>query len=338
MVGTPGRDQRAPMERLVRLVGALNTHHAGASLPILLTAVSEPGYHPGDDSETQEVARRKMLQRDLDHLNALGYDVRNTAEAGGDGVYLMRARDNRLQVSLDAEQRGELLRAAIAAGLTGMATHLAPEPKDPKAAGAAGSGAAAPPLPVSADLDLVQRATARRCRLRFTYKGEPRVVNPALVHSGPSGWYLTAREDGSRLDKEFVVSRMTGLALDQPGSAVSLDEPVRRSLDPLSWEVDPATEVVLRVPSEHEVLATNLLGTPATTTMDGSDLLLGYRVTHRRVFRFRLYELGTRVLVVSPHDIRAEIVSELETFLALPGKTAAGGSVPDAHEPTGGTP
>lgn len=332
MAGTPGRDQRAPMERLVRLVGALNTHPVGASLAILLTAVSAPGYHPGDDNEAQEVARRKMLQRDLDHLNALGYDVRNTAEVGADGVYVMRARDNRLQVSLDAEQRGELLRAALAAGLTGMATHLAPEPRDPGADAVAGTA------PVSADLDLVQRATARRCRLSFTYKGEARVVHPALVHSGPSGWYLTAREEGSHLDKEFVVSRMTDLALDQPGSAASLDEPVRRSLDPLSWEVDPATDVVLRVPSEHEVLATNLLGTPWTTAVDDPDLLLGYRVTHRRVFRYRIYELGTRVRVVSPDDVRAEIGSELESFLSSPVGPTSGSSGPGDNTSTGGTP
>ena len=100
----------------------------------------------------------------------------------------MRARDNRLQVHLTAEQRGELLRAAIAAGLEGMAEHLdnadVPGP-------ATGLG--------PADLDLVQRGRARHCRLRFTYKGGPRVVDPVRVHSGPSGWYLTGREEGGEI-------------------------------------------------------------------------------------------------------------------------------------------
>ena len=40
-----------------------------------------------------------MLGRDLEHLNALGYDIRNVADIGSDGVYVMRARDNRLQVT-----------------------------------------------------------------------------------------------------------------------------------------------------------------------------------------------------------------------------------------------
>ncbi len=293
-----GRDQQAPMERLVRLIGALTGHRDGAPVEVLLRAVA-PDESAGDD------ARRKMLSRDLEHLNALGYDVRNVAEPGADGVYLMRARDNRLAVHLTPEQRGELLRAALAAGLEGMEAHLG----DAGATGPA-TGAASP------DLDLVQRAVARRCRLRFTYKGGARTVDPVRVHSGPSGWYLTGRERGSEIDKEFVVTRMSDLELDSPGSApVAPGEPVRRSLDPLSWEVDPATEVLLEVPMEHRVLAENLLGSPVTAGEQGDAVQLTYVVTHRRVFRYRLYELGTRVRLLGPDDVREEMLAELRTFL-----------------------
>jgi len=295
MARPPGRDQTAPMERLVRLIGTLTKHRGGAPLSVLLRAVS-----PGDESDE---ARRKMLSRDLEHLNALGYDIRNVADIGTDGVYVMRARDNRLQVHLSPEQRGELLRAAIAAGLEGMAPHLGTD-----------DGGAPPAAPASADLDLVQRGTTRRCRVRFTYKGEPRTVHPARVHSGPSGWYLSGREDGSEVVKEFVVSRMSDISLDAPGSAEVVGEPVRRSLDPLSWEVDAPTEVVLQVPQEHRVLAENLLGTPARVAESGSALAMTYVVTHRQVFRNRLYELGTRVRVVSPDHVRAEILAELASL------------------------
>ena len=292
MARPPGRDQTAPMERLVRLIGALTKHRDGAPLAVLLKAVSP-------DDATDE-ARRKMLSRDLEHLNALGYDIRNVADAGTDGVYLMRARDNRLQVHLSPEQRGELLRAAIAAGLDGMAAHLGTDD-----AGAAATG------PASADLDLVQRGTTRHCVVRFSYKGEPRTVHPARVHSGPSGWYLSGREEGSEVVKEFVVSRMTDISLDPPGTAEAVGEPVRRSLDPLSWEVDTPTEVVLRVPVEHRVIAENLLGTPVRAEESGGVLELTYVVTHRRVFRYRLYELGTRVTVAAPDEVHQEIVAEL---------------------------
>jgi predicted DNA-binding transcriptional regulator YafY len=284
------------MERLVRLIGALNQHRTGAPLALLLTAVAPE--EAGDD------ARRRMLSRDVEHLNNLGYDIRNIAEPGMDGVYVMRARDNRLQVYLTPEQRGELLRAALAAGLDGLGAHLGTD------------GDAASPTPTTGPLDLVQRATTRHCRVRFTYKGEHRVVHPVRVHSGPSGWYLSGREEGEPVVKEFVVGRMSEVALDAPGTAPVVDEPGRPSLDPLSWQLDPATDVVLEVAPEHRVLVENLLGPAREVVEDTDRLLITYVVTNRAVFRWRLYELGARARVVSPDDVRREIVEELESFLA----------------------
>ena len=310
MARAPGRDQTAPMERLVRLIAALTAHPGGAPAELLLTAVGPPSDAArAADRDAHDEARHKMLSRDLEHLNALGYDVRNVGAPGAEGIYLMRARDNRLQVSLTPVQRGELLRAALAAGLDDLAPHLGDDP-----AARPGSPGAGGPSPA---LDLVQRATARRCRVRFTYKGEPRVVEPARLHSGPSGWYLSGREVAGELVKEFVVSRMSDVELDAPGSAPPVNEPTRRSLDPLSWEVDPPVEVVLGLAAEHRVLVENLLGPPASVTVgEDGELLLTYVVTHRRVLRHRVYELGTRVRVVSPDEVREEILDELRSFVA----------------------
>jgi predicted DNA-binding transcriptional regulator YafY len=172
------------------------------------------------------------------------------------------------------------------------------------------------PSAASRELDLVQRAVSRRCRVHLTYKGSRRVVEPLGVHSGPSGWYLSGRETGSEVVKEFVVSRMSGVELEAPGTSSSTpDGPVRRSLDPLTWEVDPPTEVVLEVPAQHRVLAENLLGTPRSTEAADGAVTLGYLVTNRRVFRYRIYELGTRVRIVGPDDVRAELLAELRGFL-----------------------
>lgn len=294
----PGRDQSAPMERLVRLIGALNQHRKGAPVDLLLKVVAAEG--------TDE-ARRRMLSRDVEHLNNLGYDIRNVAEPGADGVYVMRARDNRLQVHLTAEQRGELLRAAIAAGLEGISAHLAGDGQPE-----------APTIPSSGHLDLVQRGTTRHCRVRFEYKGEPRVVHPARVHSGPSGWYLSGREEGQEVVKEFVVSRMSDVSLDPPGTAETVDETPRPSLDPLSWLQDPPADVVVEMPAEHRLLVENLLGQPRKVTEDDNGVRMTYVVTNRAVFRWRVYELGTRVRVLGPEDVRREMLAELESFLAGP--------------------
>jgi predicted DNA-binding transcriptional regulator YafY len=305
MTPAPGRDQTGPMERLVRLIGALTRHPRGASLTAMLTALGSADHTPE--------ARRRMLTRDIEQLNQLGYDVRNIADPGADGVYVMRARDNRLQVLLSPEQRGELLRAALAAGLDQLGEHL----------GAGTGGRHVDTSTQSSDsapstLDLVQRGTTRHCRIRFTYKGEPRVVHPGRVHSGPSGWYLRGREEGGDppgLVKEFVVSRMSDVSLDRPGTAEVLDEVARPAMDPLSWRADPPTEVVLRVPAEHRVLVENLLGSAVDVREDAGELLMTYAVTNRSVFRWRVYELGTRVRVVSPDDVRAEMLAELQAVV-----------------------
>ena len=296
----PGRDQTAPMERLVRLIGALNQHPKGASVHLLLRLVGEP--------DASDEARRRMLTRDLEQLNNLGYDIRNVADPGAEGLYVMRARDNRLQVHLTPEQRGALLRAAIAAGLEGMSAHLGTGP----------STGSLPP-PSTERLDLVQRAVTRHCLVQFEYKGEPRAVHPVRVHSGPSGWYLSGLEDAADrpgIVKEFVVSRMSGVRLDAPGTADVVEAAPRPSLDPLTWLQDPPTEVVVEVPAEHRLLVENLLGRAPTATEAGSSVRMTYVITNRAVFRWRVYELTTRVRVVGPEEIRREIHVELESFLA----------------------
>ena len=86
-------------------------------------------------------------------------------------------------------------------------------------------------------------------------------------------------------------------------------------MDALSWREDPPTEVVVEVAPEHRVLVENLLGSPASSSEASGGLLMTYVVTNRAVFRWRVYELGTRVRVVSPDDVRAEILDELRSMV-----------------------
>ncbi len=59
------------------------------------------------------------------------------------------------------------------------------------------------------------------------------------------------------------------------------------------------------------MLVENLLGEPAHVEKLGDALRMRYVVTHRAVFRWRVYELGTRVRVVEPDDVRRELLAEL---------------------------
>ena len=299
MPAGPGRDQRPGMERLVRLLTILNASELGSRAETLIAAVL-----PGEgDAE----AKHRALNRDIEHLNNLGWDIRNVAPPGDDGLYRMYARDNRLRVHLTPAQRGQLLRAAIAAGRQDVARHLdddAPPTRTATEQGKPGQ-----------ELDLAQRAATRRCLIHFDYRGHRRIVHPARVHTGPSGWYLSGREDGQDVTKEFVVARMSDVSLDDPGTASRVADATRPSLDPLSWLEDEPTDVTLEMDTQHLLLAENLLGPPSS--LDSADTLARatWTVTNRAVFRWRVYELGTRVRVASPPELRQEIEDELKAIL-----------------------
>jgi predicted DNA-binding transcriptional regulator YafY len=299
MPAGPGRDQRPGMERLVRLLTILNASELGSRAETLIAAVL-PGR---GDAE----AKHRALNRDIEHLNKLGWDIRNVAPVGEDGLYRMYARDNRLRVHLTPAQRGQLLRAAIAAGRQDVARHLdddASPTRNKTDQGKPGH-----------ELDLAQRAAAQRCLIHFDYRGHRRVVHPLRVHTGPSGWYLSGLEDGQDVTKEFVVARMTDVSLDDPGTASPVADATRPSLDPLSWLEDEPTDVTLEMDTQHLPMAEDLLGPPSSLYSTDTSARATWTVTNRAVFRLRLYELGTRVRVASPPELRREIEAELRTIL-----------------------
>jgi predicted DNA-binding transcriptional regulator YafY len=301
---SPGRDQRPGMERLVRVITILNAAELGVRAQTLIAATQ-----PGDGEPD---AKRRALNRDIEHLNNLGWDIRNVAPTGDDGLYRMYARDNRLRVYLTPAQRGELLRAAIAAGRHDVARHLDDEPRATAARAPKRATEQARP---GLDLDLAQRAAALRCLIHFDYRGHRRVVHPVRVHTGPSGWYLSGREDGQSMTKEFVVERMSAVTLDDPGTASPVTDSARPSLDPLSWREDEPLDVTLEMDPQHLPLAENLLGRPISLDTTEEATRATWTVTHRAVFRWRVYELGTRVSVVSPPEMRQEIEAELRSIL-----------------------
>ena len=58
----------------------------------------KPALLRSDQQFTLRDQHRFPAHLHLEHLNALGYDIRNVAEVGSDGRYVMQARDNSLTV------------------------------------------------------------------------------------------------------------------------------------------------------------------------------------------------------------------------------------------------
>ena len=166
--------------------------------------------------------------------------------------------------------------------------------------------------------DTVAGAVRRNALLRFRYKGRRRLVHPASVLRTNGTWYLTGLEDGGEITKSFVLSRMSEVTADAPGTAQKVAPEQRRSLHPMHWPVDPPTTVTLRCRTEYVPDVHRWLTAPREERDLGDGWVeLRYDVTHRAALRSRLQALGTRVVVVGPDDVREELLSELREMAGL---------------------
>lgn len=300
-----GRDQVRPMGRIVRIIAMLdNAGPVGIEAGRLIEAAADYG---DADPATQ-------LGRDLKHLRNQGWTIDNIAGQGEPARYRMVTGDNRLRLALSASQVTALQRAMILANRADLASRLGiSEAEMP-----GGVGSAVVPHEASTELSLCLKAMRVRSRVRFSYKGTPRAVHPVAVRFQNGQWYLSGREDDGadhqNVLKHFVVGRMAGVALDPPESARAESESGRIPLHPLLWEVDPPVDVVLSTPSEFEPDVVHLLREPVERREVGDDVQLTYRVTHRAALRARIYALGERVQVMSPDDVRSELVAEIEAI------------------------
>jgi predicted DNA-binding transcriptional regulator YafY len=293
------------MERLVRLASVL--HHAGARGVPAANLLEVAGWADAADGVS-------ALKRDFRHLAALGWQIDNVAEQGLSAVYRMTTVDNRLRVRLSPEQQAALRRAVLLADRADLADRLGlsgpDKPTEVTATLQTGDNAA---------LDTVIRGLRQRSVLRFRYKGSERVVHPESVHTYTTQWYLRGREEGGDVVKTYAVNRMRDVHVDAPGTAERPDVSRHIGLHPMSWEVDPPVEVTLRTAPEYVDDVRRWLGEPVEeqpaetqpAETQPAESTLTYRVTNRAAFRARVYQLGTRVQVVGPADVRDEILDEL---------------------------
>jgi predicted DNA-binding transcriptional regulator YafY len=246
----------------------------------------------------------------------------------------MTTVDNRLRLRLTPGQQAALRRAVLLADRGDLVQRLGlPASSKPSEVDAQVPAAAA------ADderLTHVVRAVRDRCVLRFGYKGTVREVHPESLRTQNGTWYLRGVEDADLAEappdgavvKAFVVGRMKDPEVGAPGSARALPAIHHTGLHPMTWEIDPPVEVTLQTTAVFEPDVRRWLGEPLSVERvpgEGEDaVLIRYRVTHRAALRARLNELGRRVRIVGPEDVRAEVVAELAAAAGVPAGTPGG--------------
>lgn len=303
MAKSPGRDQRAPMERLVRIAAVLAAAGpTGVHRDRLLRLAGFEGADPAS-----------QLSRELRHLTNQGWQIDNIGGPGEDAIYAMTTVDNRLRVRLTPAQQTQLRRAVLLADRDDLVSRLG-LPADARPQDVAASVPAVREGAATA-LSTVVRAVRDRAVLRFGYKGTARVVHPESLRSQNGTWYLRGLEesavDSGEPVKAFVVARMSAVEADGPGSAAPVPSVRHTGLHPMTWEIDPPVEVVLRADTAYEPDVRRWLGEPRTTEQDGEQVLMTYLVTNREALRARVNELGRRVRIEGPEEIRREVVTAL---------------------------
>lgn len=284
-------------ERLFTITSVLSV--AGAEGRSAKSLVETVGY--GGQPEGQ----RESLKRDIRHLVRTGIRIENIAAAGADAVYAMYLQDSRIPMTLNEDERLELSRAALLAGAPEIMAQFeaAPRTEQPENMTVTGPGA-------GPGLDQLLRSVTARCRLEFTYNGKHRVLLPSFVEPGSFGWTVTGLEVGEGRVKTFSQSRMSELRLGPVGSA-EVPETVRRpSRDPLEWEVDAPVVAQLEAPRRFAGEVAALLHADATGT-DHEVTQLTAQVHNRVLFLARLMELGTRVTLLGPEELRQQLGEHL---------------------------
>lgn len=301
--GAPGRDQRAPMERLVRIAATLRERGS----------VGETGERLAEIAGFDGERSMDQLKRDIRSLTDQGWQIDNIAGPGEPARYRMHTVDNRLRVRLTPPQQRALQRAVLLADRDDLVDRLGLGERG-AAPTEAGVVAGVPTSGHDVFLTTVLQAVRMGSVLRFGYKGTPRVVHPESVRSQNGTWYLRGQEDGPEGDapvKSFVVARMSDVSADAPRTARPVRAVRHPELHPMSWEIDPPVEVTLRTSEEHQPDVVRWLGEPASVSAGPDGVTLRYVVTHRAALRARLYELGRRVVLVGPEEVRRELVDEL---------------------------
>jgi predicted DNA-binding transcriptional regulator YafY len=266
-------------QRLLDVALALTgAGRVGVTTPDLLERI---GYH-------RDEAGKRALIRDLDDLRAVGLEIANAAGPGEDARYVLKPGDVRMRVEFSPAQR-TALQVALAAASTSGTVALATKP-----------------LPI--DLDRVREAVRAHCVMEFLYNGKQRHVDPIQYQWAGQDVVVMGRERDTGLVKTFSVRRIMDLRIAAPNTAQVPEDIQRPGLDPITWLVDPPLDALLTCPGFQDDVVAMLGG-----SIDGEQVRV--TVTNRLVFLARLVELGSRVRLDSPDELRAELHALLQDAL-----------------------
>jgi len=244
------------------------------------------GYPKGKE----KVAEASLL-RDLKRLADAGWEYERVSAEGEVARYVLHRRDLADQVGLSPAER-----SVLEALLTFRAEERLPEP-----------GATDVPVVIRK----LAQAVDHHCVVAMRYRDRHRQVEPIRLHTTPAAWWLRARDDDGHC-KWFRLDRMHEVELDIPGSAAAViaDDPLS-SLNPHTWVEDPPTDTTLEVGREHLPMVLSTFPGAEVEAGEGEPVTVHVTVTNRAALFLWLVEMGTRVRLVGPDELREQLLDRL---------------------------
>jgi len=297
----------AKMERLITLMNEL----LGSPRPVSSDELRRrvPGYPENTDSF------KRAFERDKVELREMGVPLLVELVPGVDPPvqgYRIRPSDYNLRdPGLEPDELEALNLAAAVVGSTGGMGQRALY----KLGGATAAGEPVAEIPADPDLVAAFTGVSERRSLTFTYRDRVRVVDPFRLEFARGRWYLKGLDHDHGEQRWYRMSRIQGgvEAGDAPGVFEPPDEPVQPlRLDP--WDLGGRSEpVTAHVWFDPEVAPTVRaeIGDVTVVSDDDRGLVVALEVTNREGFRSWLLSFLDRAELLSPPDLRQELVEWL---------------------------
>jgi proteasome accessory factor B len=309
MPDAPGR-----VERVLNLLALLLDSRVPLTRDEIVREVS--GYPP------QLSANRRAFERDKEVLRGMGVPI--TTEMIGDAGeigYRVKPEDYYLpELGLSAEEAAAL-RVAVSAISLGTRTGEGALMK----LGGLTSAAASPiaSLPLAPALATLFEAFRHRSVVTFTHRGNTRTVEPWGLSSKRGQWYLVGWDRDRQAVRAFRADRISGDVQVGPRNAFDAPSDFRPDdhIEDRPWMLGDDEPVVVRLnvdADQAERARAEFRGEASFSPGADGTVDVEVNVTNRAAFRSVVLDFLDHAEVISPPDVRAEVVNWLRRCAVPP--------------------
>ncbi len=307
-------------ERLTNLVAVM----LATRRPLTLDEVTErvPGYPEALES------RRRQFERDKETLRELGVPITLavTDHLGGTGDVAYRILPGEYylpDLELTADER-----TALAAAVT--AVHIQEGQGREALWKLGGGGDTGTPrlaaLPTVAALPRLFEAYRLRAVASFRYRNEDRRVEPWAIVFRRGHWYAIGFDQVRGAQRSFRADRVEGAVdVGPPGRferPADFDPQTALRDQPWSFGGDAAIEALVLIDDTHAQSIVAQLGEEAVVERRADGVVVRLAVTNREAFRSFVLGFLDRAEVLSPDELRDDLVEWLRIRCAGPGSPA----------------